>query len=68
MQVLLNIFGPLVGQILSVFRYTTGTLLDKSGFTTSVAKTGIDFAGGTVDSIADILKNLSKDNVNQTSY
>ena len=27
----------------------------------------LDIAGGTVDSIADILKNLSKDNVNQTS-
>ena len=68
MQVLLNIFGPLVGQILSVFGYTTGTLLDKSeDVATSVAKTGIDIAGGTVDSIADILKNLSKDNVNQTS-
>lgn len=68
MQVLLNIFGPLISQILSVFGYTTGTLLDKSeDVATSAAKTGIDIAGGTIDSIADILKNLSKDNVNQSS-
>ena len=63
-QVLINLFSPLVSQILSIFGYTTGTVLDKSeDVVTSVAKTGIDIAGGTLDSIADILKNLSKNNV-----
>ncbi len=63
-QVVINLFSPLISQILSIFGYTTGTVLDKSeDVVTSVAKTGIDIAGGTVDSIADILKNLSKNNV-----
>lgn len=63
-QVVINLFSPLVSQILAIFGYTTGTVLDKSeDVVTSVAKTGIDIAGGTLDSIADILKNLSKNNV-----
>tara|TARA_X000000950_G_scaffold285923_1_gene393239 strand:- start:2265 stop:2915 length:651 start_codon:yes stop_codon:yes gene_type:complete len=63
-QVVINLFSPLVSQILAIFGYTTGTVLDKSeDVVTSVAKTGIDIAGGTLDSIADILKNLSKNKV-----
>tara|TARA_B100001057_G_scaffold500170_2_gene613871 strand:- start:6208 stop:6852 length:645 start_codon:yes stop_codon:yes gene_type:complete len=67
-QVIAKIFSPLVSQILSVFGYTTGTVIDKSeDVVTSVAKTGIDIAGGTIDSLADLLKNISKDNVDPSA-
>ena len=64
MQVVINIFGPLVTQILSVLGYTTGTVLDKTeDVATTVAKSGIDIAGGAVQSVADLLKNISSPNV-----
>jgi type II secretory pathway pseudopilin PulG len=64
LQVVINIFGPLIAQILSVFGYTTGTVLDKTeDVATTVAKAGIDIAGGTVQSVADLLKKASADNV-----
>tara|TARA_B110000967_G_scaffold147109_1_gene150610 strand:+ start:91 stop:843 length:753 start_codon:yes stop_codon:yes gene_type:complete len=68
MQVVIQIFGPLVSQILSVFGYTTGTVLDKTeDVVSAVAKTGIDIAGGTVQSVADLLKKASIDNVDPKS-
>jgi len=67
-QTIIGIFGPLVAQILSVFGYTAGTVIDKSAdIATDVAKTGIDIAGGTVQSVADLLKNVSSGNVNTAS-
>jgi hypothetical protein len=66
LQTLVNIFGPLVTQILSVFGYTAGTIIDKSAdIVTDTAKTGIDIAGGTVSSIGDILKDASRPNVDE---
>jgi hypothetical protein len=63
-QTIVNIFGPLVTQILSVFGYTAGTLIDKSAeIVTDTAKTGIDIAGGTVGSIGDLLKDASRPGV-----
>lgn len=63
-QTIISIFGPLFTQILSVFGYTAGTVLDKTeDVATSVAKAGIDIAGGTVQSVADLLKNSSVNNV-----
>ena len=54
------LFAPLVNQILSLFGYTAGTILDKTGdVATDVAKSGIDIAGGAVQSVADLLKNAS---------
>jgi hypothetical protein len=65
-QTLVNIFGPLVTQVLSVFGYTAGTLIDKSAdIVTDTAKTGIDIAGGTVSSIGDLLKDASRQNVDE---
>jgi len=65
LQTIINIFSPLITQILSVFGYTAGTILDKTeDVATSVAKAGIDIAGGTVQSVADLLKKGSIDNVN----
>jgi len=63
-QTIISIFGPLIGQILSIFGYTAGTVLDKSADVVGdVAKAGVDIAEGTVHSIGGILKNASKDNV-----
>ena len=63
LQTIINIFSPLITQILSVFGYTAGTILDKTeDVATSVAKAGIDIAGGTVQSVADLLKKGSIDN------
>lgn len=65
LQTIINIFSPLITQILSVFGYTAGTILDKTeDVATTVAKAGIDIAGGTVQSVADLLKKGSVDNVN----
>lgn len=65
LQTIVNIFSPLITQILSVFGYTAGTILDKTeDVATTVAKAGIDIAGGTVQSVADLLKKGSIDNVN----
>ena len=67
-QLISNIFGPLFIQILSVFGYTTGTVIDKStGVVTDVAKSGIDLAGDTIQSAADLLKDASRGNVNTDS-
>lgn len=59
-QLLIQIFGPLVTQILSIFGYTTGTVLNVSAdIVSDTAKTGIDIAEGTVHSIGDLLKKAS---------
>jgi len=56
-QSIVNLFGPLVAQILAVFGYTAGTVIDKSAdLVTGVAKTGIDIADGTLHSVGGLLK------------
>ena len=66
LQTITNIFGPMISQILSIFGYTTGTILNKSAdIVSDTAKTGIDIADGTVHSIGDLLKNASNTNVNE---
>jgi hypothetical protein len=63
-QIISNVFGPLFTQILSVFGYTAGTVIDKStDIVTDVAKSGIDLAGDTVQSAAELLKDASRSGV-----
>lgn len=65
LQSIVVILTPLLTQILSVFGYTAGTILDKTeDVATSAAKTTIDIAGGTVQSVADLLKKGTINNVN----
>lgn len=60
-QVILNIFGPLFRQILSAFGYTAGTVIDKTAeVATDVATAGVEIAGGTLQSVGELLKNTSK--------
>ena len=62
-QSFINIIGPLVRKLLSVFGYTTGVIIDKStDVITSTAKTGIDIAGGALDSISGLLIDASQYN------
>ena len=68
LQTIVNIFGPLVSQILSIFGYTAGTVIDKStDILTTTAKTGIDIAGGTLHSVGGLLKDASKQGVDQNA-
>jgi len=63
-QTIINIFGPLISQILSVFGYTTGSILNKTAdIVGDTAKTGIDIAEGTVQSVGHLLKNASQGDI-----
>lgn len=68
MQSFIQIFGPLVSQILSIFGYTTGTVLNKTvDVVADTAKTGIDIAEGSIQSVGNILRDASKPNVDVKS-
>lgn len=69
-QNFVQIFGPMVSQILSIFGYTTGTVLNKTADVVSdTAKAGIDIAEGSVQSVGNILRDASNPNVNdKTKY
>ena len=64
-QVVINIFKPLIYQILAIFGYTAGTLLNTTAdITSDVARAGVDIAEGTVQSVGNLLKDASKGSVN----
>jgi hypothetical protein len=59
-----DILGPLVSQILSIFGYTTGSIINKTADVVGdVAKTGVDIAEGSVQSVGTILRDASRPNV-----
>lgn len=65
-QVVINIFKPLIYQILAIFGYTAGTLINTTADVTSdVARAGVDIAEGTVQSVGNLLKDASKGAVNR---
>ena len=67
-QTFVQIFGPMVSQILSIFGYTTGTVLNKTADVVSdTAKAGIDIAEGSVQSVGNILRDASNPNVNDNT-
>ena len=58
------IFAPIVKQILSLFGYTTGAVINKTADVASdTAKTGIDVAEGAVQSVGNLLMSASKGGV-----
>ena len=64
----LKIVGPIVTQILSIFGYTTGTALNKGADVAgNVAKTGVDLAEGSIQSVGNILRDASRSNVNPSA-
>ena len=61
----LKVVGPLVAQILSIFGYTTGTVLNKSADVAGdVARTGVDLAEGSLQSVGNVLRDASRKHVN----
>ena len=65
LESLLKIVGPMITQILSIFGYTTGTALNKGAdVAADVAKTGVDIAEGSLQSVGNVLRDASRDNVN----
>jgi len=55
-QSIINAFGPLVYQILGVFGYTAGSVINKTAdIAGDTAKAGVDIAEGTVQSVGNLL-------------
>lgn len=64
-QIIINIFKPLIYQLLAIFGYTAGTVINKTAdITSDVARVGVDIAEGTVQSVGNLLKDASKGAVN----
>ena len=64
LKTIVSILGPLVSQILSIFGYTTGSILNKTADVVGdVAKTSVDIAEGSVQSVGTILKDASRAHV-----
>ena len=63
-KAIIAVLGPPVGQLLAVFGYTSGTLINKGADVVSdTAKLGIDIAEGTVQDIGNILISASSGSV-----
>lgn len=64
-QFFVNLIGPFVNNVLSIFGYTAGSIINVSADVVSdTAKTGIDIAEGTVHSVGNLLRNSSNVNGN----
>jgi hypothetical protein len=65
-KTIVDILGPLFAQILSIFGYTTGSIINKTADVVGdVAKTSVDIAEGSVQSVGNILRDASRHNVDQ---
>jgi len=63
-----NIFGPVFVDFLSLFGYTTGTVIDKTAdVVADASKTGIDIAEGTAHSVGGLFLKASQNLSNQPS-
>lgn len=61
----LKVIGPLLTQLLSIFGYTAGTVLNKGADVTGdVARTGVDLAEGSLQSVGNVLRDASRKHVN----
>jgi len=62
---IIKVVGPIITQILSIFGYATGSVLNKTADVAGdVAKTGVDLAEGSIQSVGTVLKDASRKNVN----
>lgn len=60
-QVLSNIFMPFIRKILSLFGYSTGTILNETAeLASNTAKLTIDIAEGTIQSVGGLLQKASQ--------
>lgn len=67
-KMVINIFGPIFSQILSLLGYTTGTILNKSADVVGdTTKAAVDIAEGTLQNVGDLMIKASKSNINSDS-
>jgi len=67
-EIIVAIVGPFFAQVLSIFGYTTGSVLNKTADVVGdVAKTGVDVAEGSLQSVGSILKDASRKHVDPTA-
>lgn len=67
-KLIINLFGPLISQILSLLGYTTGAVLNKSADVVSdTTKAAIDIAEGTVQNVGNLMIKASKSQLNSDS-
>jgi hypothetical protein len=67
-EMIVAIVGPFVAQVLSIFGYTTGSVINKTADVVGdVAKTGVDVAEGSLQSVGSILKDASRKHVDPTA-
>lgn len=67
-ETIVAILGPFISQVLSIFGYTTGSVLNKTADVVGdVAKTGVDVAEGSLQSVGSILKDASRKHVDPTA-
>ena len=65
LESIIKVVGPIITQILSIFGYATGSVLNKTADVAGdVAKTGVDLAEGSIQSVGTVLKDASRRNVN----
>jgi hypothetical protein len=63
-ETVISILGPFASQVLSIFGYTTGSVINKTADVVGdVAKTGLDVAEGSLQSVGNILKDASRRHV-----
>ncbi len=64
LKTIADILAPLVSQILSIFGYTAGSVINKTADVVGdITKTGVDIAEGSVQSVGTILRDASRPHV-----
>lgn len=64
LQSIVDIFGPFIKQLASLLAYTAGSILNQvSDLFTVTGTAGVEIAGGTIDTVGDLLKDASSGNL-----
>ena len=63
LQSIVDLFGPFIMQLVSLIAYTAGSILNQiSALFTVTGTAGVEIAGGTIDTVGDLLKDASAGN------
>ena len=61
LQRIVDIFRPLITRVISIVGFTMGILIEQiAALFTTTATAGVEIAGGTLDSVGDLLKDASR--------
>ena len=64
LQSVVDLFGPFIMQIASLIAFTAGSILNQiSALFTVTGTAGVEIAGGTIDTVGDLLKDASAGNL-----